>query len=96
VFVEQRLYPMCMRQRGVRARYFLRDYRGEVLADGTRNDTFTHLWMYKRRLVANPEERRRLCARMIRRIARDLPDVLDTVLHLPEIDAELRKHAMRD
>lgn len=95
VFVEQRLYPMCVRKSGVRAGYFLRDYAGEILADGTHNDTFTHLWLYKRRLVADHEARRELCVRMIQRIAREFPDFRGTLFQLPEVDAVLRKHALQ-
>lgn len=87
VFVEQRLYPMCMHKSGVTARYFLRDHASELLADGAPNDTFTHLWLYKRHLVADQEARRTLCVRMIKRIARNFPEFQRTLLRLPEVDA---------
>jgi hypothetical protein len=95
VFVEQRLYPMCVRKCGVRAHYFLRDHVSETLADGTRNDTFTHLWLYKRRLVRDHAARRQLCVRMIQRIAREFPEFTHTLYRLPEVDMALREHALR-
>jgi hypothetical protein len=96
VFVEQRLYPMCVRKSGVRTRYFLRDGAGETLADGSHNDTFTHLWLYKRRLVSDHEARRELCLRMVKRISREFPHFEDTLFRLPEVDALLCEQALQE
>jgi hypothetical protein len=96
VFVEQRLYPMCVRKSGVMTRYFLRDYASELLADGTPNDTFTHLWLYKRHLVADHEARQTLCVRMIKRIAREFPDFQGMLFRLPEVDAVRRGAPLED
>jgi hypothetical protein len=75
VFVEQRLYPMCAARLGIQTECFLQDYQGQQLAGGSANDAFTHLWVYKRKLMRDMAERRRLCRRMASRIARDFPEV---------------------
>lgn len=85
VFVEQRLYPMCASKLGVRAEFFLWDYEGDRLADGNVNDTFTHLWVYKQRLMRDVQERQRICLRMARRILRDFPDLHATLAAIPAI-----------
>ena len=89
VFVEQRLYPMCVRKSGVTTCYFLRDYASEVLADGSPNDTFTHLWLYKRQLMQVRGARRTLCLRMIQRVVREFPDFQATLFRLPEVEGLL-------
>ena len=96
VFVEQRLYPMCIDERGIPVGYFLRDFTGRLLADGAANDTFTHLWLHKRLLVADASQRQRLCMRMLRRILSEFPDFEDRVLRLPEIAAVVRDQRRRD
>lgn len=95
VFVEQRLYPMCVHRSGLEAKYFLRDYASETLADGKPNDTFTHLWIYKRHLVQDPEARHALCMRMIERILRDFPEFRGSLLSQPEVEAVLRRAALQ-
>ena len=77
VFVEQRLYPMCARQLGYAAAFFLQDYHGTTLAGGAANTLFTHLWVYKTKLMQNREERQSLCVRMARRIVQDFPEFSD-------------------
>jgi hypothetical protein len=74
VFVEQRLYPMCVAKLGIRTEYFLENYDGKRLADGTMNDVFTHLWVYKRRLMHDIEKRSDLCRRLSLRLLRDFPE----------------------
>jgi len=83
VFVEQRLYPMCARKLGLDPTFFLQNYQGKRLADGTENTIFTHLWLYKTQLMHNRDERQSLCRRMAQRIVRDFPafgDVLSTIV----------------
>ena len=96
VFVEQRLYPMCMHKKGVDIQYFLRDFEGKLLADGTVNDTFTHLWLYKRLLVSDTKRRLQLCMRMIKRIVREFPAFESTLFRLPEITTLLREQQFQD
>lgn len=74
VFVEQRLYPMCAASLGVHAEYFLENYHGERLAGGSANDAFTHLWLYKRRLMGDEGARRDICQRLAARLLRDFPE----------------------
>lgn len=85
VFVEQRLYPMCASKLRVRTGFFLWDYEGRQLADGNVNDTFTHLWVYKQRLMKDAQERQRICLRMTRRILRDFPALSATLATIPSI-----------
>jgi hypothetical protein len=89
VFVEQRLYPMCIEKKGVDICYFLQDYEGKFLMDGTVNDTFTHLWLYKRVLVSNLEKRHQTCLRMINRILTEFPEFEAVLSRIPEIRAYL-------
>lgn len=90
VFVEQRLYSMCAQKLGVNLEFFLRDYQGTQLASGTDNDVFTHLWVYKTKLMRDLEERRRLCVRMTQRILKDFPDFGDTLSAIPSVRPYLR------
>jgi hypothetical protein len=83
VFVEQRLYPMCAAKLRVPTEFFLWDLEGAQLADGSANDAFTHLWVYKRRLMRDVQERRRMCRRMTRRILRDFPAMGATLAAIP-------------
>jgi hypothetical protein len=89
VFVEQRLYPMCIQKQGGDIGYFLQSYQGALLMDGTNNDTFTHLWLYKRLLVNNHERRQHLCRRMITRIRTEFPAFAGGLSQIPEIRAYL-------
>ena len=89
MFVEQRLYPMCIEKKGVDICYFLQDYEGKFLMDGTVNDTFTHLWLYKRVLVSNLEKRYQTCLRMINRILTEFPEFEAVLSRIPEIRAYL-------
>jgi hypothetical protein len=90
VFVEQRLYPMCARKLGLDPTFFLQNYQGKTLADGTENNVFTHLWVYKTQLMQNSAERQSLCGRMAQRIVRDFPefvDILSTIVPIrPYLD----------
>jgi hypothetical protein len=79
VFVEQRLYPMCARKLGLDPTFFLQNYQGKKLADGTENNVFTHLWVYKTKLMKNKAERQSICVRMVRRILQDFPEVGDVL-----------------
>jgi hypothetical protein len=85
VFVEQRLYPMCASKHRVPTGFFLWDYEGKRLADGNVNDAFTHLWVYKQRLMKDARERRRMCLRMTRRILRDFPALSAPLAAIPSI-----------
>lgn len=85
VFVEQRLYPMCAAKLGVPTEFFLWDMAGDRLADGNANDTFTHLWVYKRRLMKDDQARHRICSRMTSRILRDYPTMNYTLAAIPSI-----------
>jgi hypothetical protein len=85
VFVEQRLYPMCAAELGVPTEFFLWDMAGDRLADGNVNDAFTHLWVYKRRLMKDVQERQRICVRMARRVLRDFPTMKETLASIPAI-----------
>ena len=91
VFVEQRLYPMCASKLGVHTEFFLRDYEGKRLSNGAVNDTFTHLWVYKRRLMRDVEERHRLCTRMAKRILRDFPSLGDTLAAIPCLNPYMKE-----
>jgi hypothetical protein len=85
VFVEQRLYPMCASKLRARTAYFLWDHEGRQLADGNVNDTFTHLWVYKQRLMRDAQERQHICLRMTRRILRDFPALSATLVTIPSV-----------
>jgi hypothetical protein len=85
VFVEQRLYPMCAAKLGTRIEYFLENCDGKRLADGTVNDTFTHLWVYKRRLMHDIEKRHDLCRRLTLRILRDFPEWRDVLARIQSV-----------
>jgi hypothetical protein len=92
VFVEQRLYPMCASRLGIQTEFFLRDYQlagdwlaGLPMVDGTANDTFTHLWGYKQRLMEDAQECQRFCLRMTRRILTDFPALSDKLAAIPSI-----------
>src|SRR5262249_17148768 len=85
VFVEQRLYPMCARKLGLDPTFFLQNYQGEKLADGTENDVFTHLWVYKTKLMKNRAERQSICVRMVQRILQDFPEVGDVLSTIASI-----------
>lgn len=89
VFVEQRLYSLCARKLGVPLEFFLGDYHGTHLADGAENDVFTHLWVYKSKLMKNPGERRRICIRMVQRILKDFPEFGDTLAAIPALEPYL-------
>lgn len=80
VFVEQRLYPMCAAKLNIPSTYFLNSFRGDTLSNGQANDRFTHLWLYKARLMIDRAMREQICLRMIGRIKSDFP-ALERVLH---------------
>ena len=91
VVVEQRLYPMCAAKLGVPTEFFLLDHESERLADGSPNDAFTHLWVYKQTLMKDERERRRTCLRMARRILRDFPGMRATLAAIPSLAPYFRE-----
>ena len=85
VFVEQRLYPMCARRLGASVGYFLEDHHGVNLANGEPNTLFTHLWLYKRTLMNDPDAREALCRKMIARLTADHAYVASLLPGVPEL-----------
>jgi hypothetical protein len=80
---------MCIAKLGGDIGYFLQDYEGKFLTDGTVNDTFTHLWLYKRVLVSDREKRHQICTRMINRLLTEFPECEDVLSRICEIRAYL-------
>ncbi|MFI5956390.1 DUF6734 family protein [Cryptosporangium sp. NPDC051539] len=90
VFVEQRLYPMIAQRLGATVGHFLADHHGTHLADGTPNTAFTHLWLYKRRLMEDRTARESLCRRMSARLIADHPDSASALSRVPDLAGYFR------
>ena len=69
VFAEQRLLAMCAAEKNVDI------YSFSITRDlfHSNQDTFTHIWGYKRYIRSNPVVRENFCRRCIARIQRDYP-----------------------
>lgn len=91
VVVEQRLYAMCAAKMDVRTEFFLWDQEGDRLADGTANDAFTHLWVYKQTLMKDLQARQRICLRMARRVLRDFPAMSAVLTAIPSVAPYFRE-----
>ncbi len=85
VFVEQRLLSMCAKQKGIKIRYFLDEFFGKNIVDGTKNNLFTHIWLYKSVLKTNKFKRQDFCLRCINRILKDFPEYEEKLQNIPTI-----------
>ena len=74
VFAEQRLLSMCAAEKG-------KQINALLSVDGLDNqDTFTHIWGYKRILQSDTDERKQFCKRCLNRIEKDFPEFYQTAL----------------
>lgn len=81
VFAEQRILPMCAKQRGLELYSFVDSM--ERLAE---QRSFTHIWGHKDVLRYNTEERRSFISRCMNRLSRDYPGVYAVAAGLKELE----------
>ncbi len=74
VFAEQRLLSMCAAEKGKQINALLN------VDDLNNQDTFTHIWGYKRTLQSDADERKQFCKRCLNRIEKDFPEYYQTAL----------------
>ena len=68
VFAEQRLLAMCASARGIQIKTMLDTANLET------QNSFTHIWGFKKELQADKEKRRRFCLSCVKRIRYDFPE----------------------
>lgn len=73
-FAEQRLLPMCAKERGKEIKTLL-DYKKL-----DEQDFVTHLWGAKTQLNNSLKERERFCKRCIQRIVREFPQFAEVII----------------
>lgn len=80
VFAEQRLLPILASRykKDITTMYSI----GEDIGY---QEYFTHVWGHKNILKYNDKEKQKFCRRIVERIKRDYPDVLNLLINIPEL-----------